>query len=146
MTRIKSVTQLCLLSINPTGLHYFVLLKYKCTLLAHLHPHLSLPLKVQTFTKDQRKGLVPGCPWSHYSHGFPLANALPVSLTKILGNSPPRVSSYCLWPHLGKALGEAKLKIFLNYWESWQRSEPPTSLWGSYADDAKRTSSYITEF
>lgn len=75
---------------SMTDLHCFV--NYIFRLLAHLHPEMSLPLQVQIFTKDQwpeGKSLVPGCPRNHCTHGFPLANTLTVSLTKILGNTPP---------------------------------------------------------
>lgn len=83
-----------------TDLHCFV--NYIFTLLAHLHHYLPLPFQVQTFTKDQwpqGKSLVPGCTQNHCTHGFPLANTLTVSLTKILGNTHPRESAFTAPDH-----------------------------------------------
>lgn len=109
---IKSVARFVMLIIYKSNRSSLLCPSWNYVYVSGAPPSLSLPLKVQTSTKDQ-------CPQEtsarvslkRYTHSFSLANNFPASLTEILGNMPLRDSSYCLWPQLGKALGKAKADL-----------------------------------
>lgn len=62
--------------------------------LIHLHPYLSLSkCKHSLKTNAQGKELSARLPMKHYTHDFPLANTLPVSLTEIVGKYAPTKSA-----------------------------------------------------
>lgn len=64
--------------------------------LIYLHPYLSLlKCKHSLKTNDQGKELSARLPVKCYTHGFPLVNTLPVSVTEMLENMPLGVSSDC---------------------------------------------------